>query len=110
MLNQPFCLCTVCQVLTLTSRDIIGLLECARSLLLRFVFQEASFEWLCWIEVDLLCHESLLILQHLFTRVTNKAQLVHIDLDFVLIVLECAQHSKSVTDAHIVCAQPGTDL
>ena len=62
VLNQPFCLCTVCQVLTLTCSDIVRLLERARGLLLRFVLQQAPLEWLCWVEVDLLCHESLLIL------------------------------------------------
>ena len=62
VLNQPFCLCSVCQVLTLTCSDIVRLLERARGLLLRFVLQQAPLERLSWVEVDFLCHESLLIL------------------------------------------------
>ena len=35
---------------------------------------------------------------------------MHIDLDFVLIVLKSSKHCKGVTNANVVCAEPATNF
>lgn len=67
-------------------------------------FKQAPLEGLCGVEKHFLGHESLLILEHFLTRVPDEAQLVDVDLGFVLEVLQHAEDAKSIADADIVLA------
>lgn len=64
MLDQSFCLAGVCHAITLSSKDVVGLLEGAHPtvLLLILFLEEAALERLRRVKVDLLCHDSLLVL------------------------------------------------
>ena len=94
------------KALPLTCKDVVRLLKIvccvAAVLLLSFVLQETALEGTRRVKVDALGHEPLLVLEHLFARVPDQPQLVHIDLNLVLVVLKAAQDCQGVTNAHIV--------
>ena len=63
VLDQSFGLALIGHTLTLACDDVVGLLQGIHAfLLLRFVFEQAAFEWLRWVEVDFLSHHALLVL------------------------------------------------
>ena len=116
-MDETFDLFAVSQAITLPSKNVVRLLQVVRLsaigspvvVLLVFI-EQAALEGTCWVEIDALGHESLLVLKHFLTRVPYQAQLVHIDLDLVLVVLQPAQNGQRVPNAHIVGREPHADL
>lgn len=94
MVDESLELLTTGECCFLTRDDVVWLLE-RTSLIglllgLVLVFEEPALERLRWVEVNLLRHVGLLILKHLFADISDESQLVHVDLDLVLIVFEAA--------------------
>ncbi len=71
-----------------------------------FAFKDTSLEGLVWVKKDLLGHDSLLVLEHLLAGVTDKAQLVDIQLSLVMIVFKSTKNTEGITNTNIVFAQP----
>ena len=116
-MDESFDLFSVCQAVSLPSKNVVRLLQVVRLcaigspvIVLLVFLEQAALEGACRVEIDALGHESLLVLKHFLTRVPYEAQLVHIDLDLVLVVLQPAQNSQCVPNAHIVSREPHADL
>ena len=116
-MDETFDLFTVSQAIALPSKNVVRLLQvirrgtiCSPVVILLVFLEQAALERACRVEVDALGHETLLVLEHFLARVPYQAQLVHIDLDFVLVVFEPAQNRQSVPNAHIVRGEPHADL
>jgi hypothetical protein len=65
-----------------------------------------SLERFAWVEKHSLGHKGLLVLKHLFTLVPNHAELVHIQLHFVLVELKSAEDTQSIAYSDIVLTEP----
>lgn len=112
MLDQPFSLTAISKTVLLASKDVVWLLKRASAglVLLVLVFQKAPFEGLCGVEVNFLSHACLLVLEHFFSRVAYQAKLMHVYLNFVLVILEGSKDSQGVSNSDLIVAQPLADL
>ncbi len=106
MLDQSFSLASISETVLLASKDVVWLLKSASTglVLLVLVFQKAPFEGLCRVEVNFLSHACLLVLEHFFTGVANQAKLVHVYLNFVLVILKGAKYSQGVSNGDLIVA------
>ena len=52
----------------------------------------------------------MLVLEHFFTNIANQSKLVHVYLNFVLVILEGAKHRQGVPDSDLIVTKPLTNL
>ena len=92
MTDESLCLSSAtCQPFLLSSFDIVWLLKCICIGILISTFKQASLEGLRRIKVYFLSHQALLVLEHLFTCISDQSQLVNVNLDCVTVGLQAAQ-------------------